>query len=197
MNEPRKNRDIIYDSFLDPSIELYQGPFTFTPSQRKNDSLKQLIQRAYWSGTGQLNRTSRPYYGNYRYYGTKKVRYKLRDYISWYIHEANKFPKYMWPELVCGRIDHGDDYRFGNIQLETKTSNSLEVITRYKNQLKKSLLKPVEMTCDHCGVVMKRFSSITEFIESTGQTKHVAADLISGIKPKKTNLTYSLRTVKD
>lgn len=195
MSEPRKNRNIVYDSFLDPSIPRYEGPFTFTPKQRNGDPLKQLIQKAYWSGTGQINRTTKTFYDNSKYYQAKGicVRYPLRDYISWYINEAKKFPEMMWKELVCGRINHQDDYKFGNIQLETKNSNSLEVMQRYNNQLRKSLLKPVEMISLD-GNVMHRFDSIQTCAKHIGLCPVTTRKIINS-QPIRSKINYTLRFV--
>jgi hypothetical protein len=155
-----------------------------------------LIQKAYWSGTGQINRTTKEFYGNSAYYKHRgiRVRYPLRDYISWFIFEAQKFPQETWKDLVCGRIDHSGDYMFGNVQLETKNSNSKEVMVRYENQLRKSLLKPVEMVSQN-GEVVRRFSGICECAKYIGFSFTTTRKIIDG-RPIAKKINYSLRLVK-
>lgn len=101
---------------------IYEGPL----HQAK---MHPTARKAFYTWYQQLRRCQYPTNRQYRWYGAKGIRveYSSREFIGWYLAEAARRDI---SNLVVGRIDHAQNYRFGNIELQTATENAKERIAR-------------------------------------------------------------------
>lgn len=90
-----------------------------------------------------------------------EVHYTMREFITWWLEELAKRPT--WKSPTCGRKDHADHYRFGNIELVERSENSREMNQRIPHHMR---VRPVELRSPR-GTCMK-FSSIGEASRITG-----------------------------
>lgn len=86
-------------------------------------------KRAYETWKNQRSRCYNKNNNSYRNYGSKKinVKYSSREFIGWYLEQIKIFPI---KNPVVGRINHNEDYCFGNIKLETRQESTDEMLNR-------------------------------------------------------------------
>ena len=104
----------------------YLGPLGRT-SMTSPDAL-----RAYTSFSNQRARCNRNNHPAFKHYGGKgiKVEYDSRDFIGWWLAENERLK--IKGEVQCSRLKHNENYKFGNIKLESKRENVAEMNQRKK-----------------------------------------------------------------
>lgn len=95
-----------------------------------------VVRMAYSSWRAQKTRCyNKNNIKNSTYWGRGiEVRYKLRQFISWYLKNIKAF---RGKDPTVGRIDHYGHYDFNNIKIESRSSNSRERMLRDNPSIKK------------------------------------------------------------
>lgn len=124
-------------------------------------------RRAYDSYRNQVRRCK--VRNSYKNKGIE-VLYSQRDFIAWWISEQSKL-NLIRPS--CGRIDHDDDYRFGNIRLEEFADNTKESISRQTYRVNRII-------CTGPSNICLLFSSIAQASIVTGVEKWIIEKDLSG-----------------
>lgn len=90
---------------------------------RKKQAKKIFMAQKYRCGSKKCH--------DYNNYGGKglSVSYSKDEFVKWWLEETKDKPN----RVHCGRIDHEKGYFFGNIQVETPSENSKEMLTRNIN----------------------------------------------------------------
>lgn len=179
-----------FDDSLPAHIPLYLGIF-------RGPNVPRVILRAYQCYHHQKSRCYNRNNAKFSTYGANniKVRYSLRDFVSWFIYTFESCGISL-SEVSCGRENHSLDYCFSNIKLETKSSNSKELMARKPElSMGEQNKKSVIVTCNCCGVVMKRYESIVSVASDLQLSPQTVRNNINGIKQKTKlkNWTYSIR----
>jgi hypothetical protein len=101
---------------------MYSGPLSIK-------KMSQQARAAYFSWHGQNSRCYDRTDKGYKYYGARGVRqkYSCREFMAWWIKCAGRSKR----KFVCDRINPKGNYEFGNIQLISKTENSLRIDRSY------------------------------------------------------------------
>ena len=124
-------------SKLPAGIPAYSGPLVF--------KLMSPVARKAWAAAAhQRARCNNKNHNYYKYYGAKgvSVRYSTRDFVSWYIEKIKAF---RGNNPTVGRIDHGGDYEFGNIEFQSREENSRESCIRNRESKRRAQFKPIKI----------------------------------------------------
>lgn len=91
--------------------------------------LPTLARKAKTAINHQRARCNNPEHPYYKYYGAKGVRveYGTRDFVGWYLVAVSQFKG---KNPTVGRIDHTKNYRFDNIEMQSRESNTREMCLR-------------------------------------------------------------------
>lgn len=160
-------------------------PEYFGVVDRDSKNVDPEVKRAITSWQQQRQRCTNP--NNNRYYATGakgiEVQYTLRQYITWWLHEIKK--RDSWKSPTCGRLDHDDHYRFGNVEIQERADNTRErCIRRPQAEL---LVKIDRVFPD--GTVLK-FNSLGEASRVTGFPKSLIQSEIDGTIARRKGLPY-------
>lgn len=155
---------------------VYNGPLGILEMKKKDNPV---ALTAYRRWLKQRERCSNKNLKGYKNYGDKNIRvvYSSRDFVSWYLNEIESFKlKHPGECPDVGRIDHNKNYEFGNIKLETRSSNSSERNTRCGNSFGETPVTLASVKLDS-GFVTE-YSSAREAERETGVcrkliTRHV------------------------
>lgn len=159
------------------SYRPYQGPL----NMRKMDAV------AAWAYRAWKNQKTRCYNQNaplYRYYGGKGVRvlYSSRDFLGWAV--AQKLPGPIG-QIAIGRINHDDHYKFGNIEVVTRSANSQEMLLRNKNPANRKRQRAV-VVFDGFGARLGRFDCISDaaraFSVDSGKVSRICSGVYKAMK---------------
>lgn len=136
-------------------------PEYFGIVDRDSKNIDPEVKRAVTSYYCQKARCQCTGHNRYRTTGGKGVelQYTLREYVTWWLHEIKK--KHHWKSPTCGRLDHDDHYRFGNIIMQERAENTRERLRRIPDAR-----TPVERHFPD-GTVLK-FNSVGEAARVTG-----------------------------
>lgn len=102
-------------------MKKYTGPLV----ERK---MPLRVLRAHRLWRNQRSRCNDSNHKYYKYYGEKGIRveYSSREFIDWYLENASEDTA----KLVVGRVDHNSNYSLENIQIETASESTKEMIVR-------------------------------------------------------------------
>lgn len=117
----------------------------------------------------------------YPYYGAKgiRVKYETREFIGWYIAAIRKW-KGSLDDVSVGRIDHKKHYSIDNIELQTRSENSREMMGRNRQKLISRNQKPVVAYDRKTGKVFKTYKSILDAAADTGISVQTVSRHING-----------------
>lgn len=135
--------------------------------------------RAYRSWGQQRSRCTNPNVKNYAWYGAKGVRveYGCREFVEWWVKEAKRIGK---KGLVCDRINSKKNYKFGNIQLISRSENG-------KRMERAPKYRPIIWA-----VGPRTFKTVHEAAEITGYSASTIYGYCNGSrKPTKKENTFS------
>lgn len=134
-----------------------------------------VAKTAYQSWCDQRQRCMSPGNKNFKYYGKKgiKVEYTSREFISWWRQQLGSTKLKSTERIVCERIDHAKNYRFGNVILGTQRSNAREVGLRGLQRRKVLLLAP-------SGKVLRRFKTVGDAAKFCGRSSASVVQVCRG-----------------
>ncbi len=178
-----------YPDKLPIHIPVYAGSLN-----HQKIGLNKDVRRAIFSWFAQIQRCFNPNNPGFKTYGAlnKQVLYSLRDFVSWWLYEVKLYDGDRGP-LVCGRKDHDGDYCFSNIKLESKTSNSMEVHSRYSEKYRFIRRKPVGIFCACCDVELAKVPSFKAAREYLQCSRTTIQNLLKTGRPPRQNKTIYLK----
>lgn len=148
-------------------------------------SFSEIEWKAYRAWNGQDNRCNNPKSKAYQYYGAKGVelRYGRTEFIEWYKKEMETFDG---TKPNVGRMDHNGHYEFGNIQIESKSSNTREMAARtfahgHSSEKKVGLFSKNTHEC------IATFKSIAECADYFGMNRSAIGKSCAHPRPKGSN----------
>lgn len=131
------------------------------------------VKKAYTSFTMQRQRCYNKNHNRYKYYGARgiEVEYEAKEFIGWWLWQRSIHPNMQNPQ--CGRIDHGGNYRFDNIEMVSRFDNLREMNARNPNRL----VKVVAETSDG---IRLHFDSIGECARVVGVKREILDQHLAG-----------------
>lgn len=92
------------------------------------------MRRCYLFWNRQKSRCENPKNNRYKYYGQKgiKVEYSFDDFWTWW--EKNRPADAIKKGLTIGRKDHNKNYTLDNIEIQTVSQNTKEMLARTENR---------------------------------------------------------------
>lgn len=149
--------------------------------------------RAYSSWRHQRERCYKKSFPKYKNYGGKgiQVLYSSREFIGWWLDNIKIKKNWVCP--TTGRIDHNGDYCFDNIELQEKSDNTKEQVSRLGPVV--SGIK-VEMFCKETNKILKTFNTVQSAAEELGLGQTTIHKWVHG-KVKNNKYSYSIRRRPD
>lgn len=153
----------------------YMGPLDLK-------KMGEIEAKAFRAFKNQKTRCTNPKVFGYKTYGARgiRVRYSSREFIGWYLE---KIAGHNGPcRFEVGRVDHDKDYFFENIEIQTKSENSREMLQRTGNKPNRDRQRPV-LVCDGRSgeplIVCESRAMAAKLcgVASTGITRSIASGL--------------------
>lgn len=135
---------------------------------RRSEHIEPEVKRAVTSYYSQMQRCQNSNNNRYQYVGARgiEVEYTLREFVTWWLVEILKRPA--WRSPTCGRKNHDDHYRFGNIELVERAENLSEMNKRKPYSAR---FVPVLWRVSENQTI--RFQSLGEASRISGVPKHL------------------------
>lgn len=132
------------------------------PTRCKTDIQK----KAYKSWCDQRQRCNNPKNPYFKHYGNRgiSVKYSSDEFMNWFDENIKNFNGSI---MTIGRIDHDKDYEIGNIEIQDKRDNSLEVLSRKGFPTIKRILFIDKVSNE----ILQKFDSLVEASVKTGISK--------------------------
>jgi hypothetical protein len=150
---------------LKKKFKDYEGPIN-------RETMEGEVKRAYTSYCMQRQRCYNPKNNRFKYYGARgiEVEYEAREFIGWWLWQRSLNPDMKHPQ--CGRIDHGGNYRFDNIEVVSRADNLREMNTRKG--------PPVKVVAETRDGIRLHFDSIGECARIVGINRELLEQHLAG-----------------
>lgn len=160
-------------------------PEYFGIVDRESKNIDPEVKRAVTSYSQQKQRCYNPANNRFEFTGARgiEVHYTCRQFVTWWLIEIEK--RAAWKSPTCGRINHNDHYRFGNIELQERAENTREMAKRLPRSV--SHVKVERVFPD--GTILK-FNSVGEAARVTGIIPSLIKSEIDGTIPRREGKSY-------